>query len=60
MDSDSILNTIEHAFKDGVNQKVDIGSEILNDFLGWEEVMNLIVKIIEEEKNDIAEEKNDE
>ena len=60
LDSDSILNTIEHAFKDGVNQKVDIGSEILNDFLGWEEVMNLIVKIIEEEKNDIAEEKNDE
>jgi len=50
LDSISILNTIKNGFKGSIDKNINKGSEVLNNFLGWNEVMNLIVKIIEEEK----------
>ena len=51
LDSNSILNTIENAFKGNVYEKTNKGLEVLTDFIGWNEVITLIVNTIEEEKN---------
>ena len=51
LDSNSILSTLENGFQDGIEDKIIKGLKILNDFLSWNEVMNLIVNTIEKEKN---------
>lgn len=51
LDSNSILSALENGFQDGIEDKIIKGSKILNDFLSWNEVINLIVNTIEEEKN---------
>ena len=52
LDPDDILKNLTNAFPNNITTNIENGSIILKKFRGWDEVINLIVKIIEDEKNE--------